>query len=384
MKYDRKKALNTVGRIVVKVGSNVLSAIDGLNLYAVRSISRQICRLIDRKLEVMLVTSGAMAAGLKKIGVNSRPDDTPGRQAIAAVGQAGLIMEYDHAFDRYGIHVAQVLLTSDDLNDRQRYLNARNTIHMLLSWGVVPIVNENDTVRVESIQFGDNDHLAAMIGLLMDVDLVINLTDIDGLFNQNPRQHPDAELIKEVNDIGPEFDQIAGRIPGALGTGGMQSKIRAARKITAVGTPMIIANGNNENVLAQILDGEPVGTIFYPNKRRLTRRKCWIGYSARTEGTLEIDQGAADALIHRGKSLLPSGIIAVEGSFGIGAAVECRVKGDAPLGVGLVNYNADDIRRIMGCHSRRIVEILGSRPYDEVIHRDNLTITSTKESIHDT
>ncbi len=383
MKHDREKILKTVRRIVVKVGSNVLTATDGLNLYAVRSISRQICQQIDRNLAIILVSSGAMAAGLRKIGKNSRPDDTPGRQAIAAVGQAGLIMEYDHAFDRYGINVAQILLTSDDLNDRQRYLNARNTIHTLLSWGVVPIVNENDTVRVESIQFGDNDHLAAMIGLLMDADLVINLTDIDGLFNQDPRQYSTAELIKEVDDIGPEMDRIAGRIAGALGTGGMQSKIKAARKITAVGTPMIIANGNKENILGQILDGKPVGTIFYPKKRRLTRRKCWIGYSARPEGVLKIDQGAADALIRRGKSLLPSGIIAVEGNFDIGAAVECRVKNDAPLGVGLVNYTADDIRRIMGNHSSRIVEILGSRPYDEVIHRDNLTITSTEESNHD-
>ncbi len=379
MNPDRKEYIGTAKRIVVKVGSNVLTASDGLNLYAVRSISRQICRLIDRNLEVILVTSGAMAAGLKKIGLAARPEDTPGRQAIAAVGQAGLIMEYDHAFDRYGIKVAQILLTSDDLNDRQRYLNARNTIHTLLSWGVLPIVNENDTVRVESIQFGDNDNLAAMIGLLMDADLYINLTDIDGLFTRDPRQHDDAEFIGEVPHIGPEIEKIAGTIPGALGTGGMQSKIRAAKKVTAVGTPMVIANGGKENILIQILDGDPLGTFFIPKKKRLTRRKCWIGYSVRPEGVLRIDDGAAAALVTRGKSLLPSGIVAVEGTFEIGAPVECCLKGETALGVGLVNYSAEDIRRIKGLHSQQIAEVLGSRPYDEVIHRDNLTITSAKE-----
>lgn len=379
MSLDRKRHIDAAKRIVVKVGSNVLTAADGLNLYAVRAISRQICQLIDRQLEVILVTSGAMAAGLKKIGLAARPEDTPGRQAVSAVGQAGLIMEYDHAFDRYGTKVAQVLLTSDDLSNRRRYLNARNTIYTLLAWHIVPIVNENDTVKVESIQFGDNDNLAAMITLLMDADLYINLTDIDGLFTRDPRRFPKAELISELKTVGPEIEKIADQIPGALGTGGMRAKIKAARKVTAVGTPMIIANGTGEETLIQILNGEPLGTFFFPRKKRLTRRKCWIGYSVRPEGVLKVDAGAARALVNGGKSLLPSGITEVSGQFGIGAPVECRTVEDKILGVGLVNYRGDDIRRIMGLHSRRIADILGNQPYDEVIHRDNLTITAAEE-----
>lgn len=379
MSLDRKHHIDAAKRIVVKVGSNVLTAADGLNLYAVRAISRQICQLIDRQLEVILVTSGAMAAGLRKIGLAARPEDTPGRQAVSAVGQAGLIMEYDHAFDRYGTKVAQVLLTSDDLSNRRRYLNARNTIYTLLAWHIVPIVNENDTVKVESIQFGDNDNLAAMITLLMDADLYINLTDIDGLFTRDPRRFPKAELISELKTVGPEIEKIADQIPGALGTGGMRAKIKAARKVTAVGTPMIIANGTGEETLIQILNGEPLGTFFFPRKKRLTRRKCWIGYSVRPEGVLKVDAGAARALVSGGKSLLPSGITEVSGQFGIGAPVECRTVEDKILGVGLVNYRGDDIRRIMGLHSRRIADILGNQPYDEVIHRDNLTITAVEE-----
>jgi len=375
MNLDRQNYISDVKRVVIKVGSNVLTAADGLNLYAVRAISRQIWRLIDREMEVILVTSGALAAGLKKIGLASRPDNTPGRQAVAAVGQAGLIMEYDHAFDRFGIKVAQVLLTSDDLSDRKRYLNARNTIYTLLGWNILPIVNENDTVKVESIQFGDNDNLAAMITLLMDADLYVNLTDIDGLFTKDPRRHTDAELIPEVRTIGDEVEKIAGRIPGALGTGGMQAKIKAARKVTAVGTPMVIANGGRDDTLIQLMSGDPLGTFFFPHKKRLARRKCWIGYSVRPEGILRIDTGAATAIVTGGKSLLPRGITEVEGEFGIGAPVECRSPEDTTLGVGLVNYRAGDIRRIMGLHSREIAAVLGTQPYDEVIHRDNLTIT---------
>ena len=237
-------------------------------------------------------------------------------------------------------------------------------------------MNENDTVKVESIQFGDNDNLAAMITLLMDADLYVNLTDIDGLFTKDPRRHTDAELIPEVRTIGDEVEKIAGRLPGALGTGGMQAKIKAARKVTAVGTPMVIANGGREDILIQLMNGDSLGTFFFPRKKRLARRKCWIGYSVRPEGILRIDSGAAAAIVTGGKSLLPSGITSVEGEFDIGAPVECRSPEDTTLGVGLVNYCAGDIRRIMGLHSREISATLDNKPYDEIIHRDNLTITA--------
>lgn len=379
MNLNRQHYIKAAKRIVVKVGSNVLTATDGLNLYVVRSISRQICHLKDRGLEVILVTSGAMAVGLKKIGLSSRPNDTPGRQAASAVGQAGLIMEYDHAFDRYGAKVAQVLLTSDDLNDRKRYLNSRNTLYTLLGWNVIPIINENDSVKVESIQFGDNDNLAAMITLLMDADLYINLTDIDGLYTQDPRRHEDAELIPMVQSIDEKIKKIAGRIPGDLGTGGMQTKIKAAGKVTAVGTPMVIADGTRGDTLIRLFTGDDLGTFFVPRKKRLARRKCWIGYSVRPEGILRIDTGAVTAIVTRGKSLLPSGITGVEGEFDIGAPVECRAPDNTSLGIGLVNYRARDIRQIMGLQTRQIATVLSDQPYDEVIHRDNLTITTTEE-----
>ncbi|RTZ95732.1 MAG: glutamate 5-kinase [Deltaproteobacteria bacterium] len=379
MNLNRQHYITAAKRIVVKVGSNVLTRTDGLNIHVVRSISRQICQLRDRGGEVVLVTSGAMAVGLKKIDLSARPADTPGRQAVAAVGQAGLMMEYEHAFDRYGIKVAQVLLTSDDLNDRKRYLNVRNTLHTLLGWNVIPVINENDSVKVESIQFGDNDNLAAMISLLMDADLYINLTDIDGLYTRDPRRHKNAELIPVVQSIDEKIKSIAGRIPGDLGTGGMQTKIKAAEKVAAVGTPMIIADGTREDTLIRLLDGDELGTFFVPRRKRLARRKCWIGYSVRPEGVLRLDTGAADAIAARGKSLLPSGITGVEGDFGIGAPVECRGPDNAAIGVGLVNYRARDIRQIMGLQTRQIATILNDPPYDEVIHRNNLTITLTEE-----
>lgn len=376
MKTDRKTSFDNAKRVIVKVGSNVLTEDSGLALNVVRSISRQICRLIDRGLEVILVTSGAMSAGLRKIGLSKRPDEIPKRQAVSAVGQASLIMEYENAFERYGNKVAQILLTSDDLNNRKRYLNARNTLYTLLSWQVVPIINENDTVAIESIKFGDNDNLAAMIALLMDADILIILSDIDGLYARDPRSNPDAELIPMVTAFNKSLEKIAGDIPGSLGTGGMLSKIKAAKKVTAAGVPMVIANGNVPDILEKLFNGGTYGTFFVPQAERLPSRKCWIGYSLKPEGVIVIDHGAATAVLKRGKSLLSSGIVGVEGDFGIGAPVEFKTAEGEVLGTGLVNYSAADIRKIMGLQSRQIQDRLGEKPYDEVIHRDNLVITT--------
>ena len=239
-------------RVVVKIGSNVLTENNGLNVKIIRSIARQICRLIDDGRELILVSSGAMASGVKKVGLPKRPDELPKRQAVAAVGQPGLIMAYEKAFGRHQKKVAQILLTSEDLSNRKRYLNARNTMNTLLSWQVVPIINENDTVSVEEIQFGDNDNLAAMITLLMDADILINLTDIEGLFDKDPRIHQDAALIPIVTTITKNTEQYASEIAGALGTGGMMSKIRAARKVNSAGVPMVIAKGDTPDILVKI------------------------------------------------------------------------------------------------------------------------------------
>lgn len=376
MNDNRKLIFNSARRVVVKVGSNVLTEDQGLNLKAIRSVSRQICRLIDGEREVILVSSGAMASGIKKIGLDKRPDEIPKRQAVAAVGQAGLIMEYEKAFARDHKQVAQILLTGDDLNNRKRYLNARNAILMLLSWHVVPIVNENDTVMIEEIQFGDNDNLAAMITLLTDADILINLTDIDGLHTKDPRTNPDAELIPVVSTISKDIIRFAGEIPGALGTGGMLSKIKAARKVTAAGIPMVIANGNKPDILKKLFSAEEFGTFFVPKTKKLKSRKCWIAFTLKPKGVLMVDDGAAAAITNRGKSLLPSGIVGVEGDFGVGAPVEFKKGDHETLGTGLVNYSSTDIRKIMGLKSNQIKKRLGYKLYDYVIHRDNLAITA--------
>ena len=300
-------------RIVVKVGSNVLTARNSLNLDVIQSLTRQICKLVDGGREVLLVSSGAMAAGLKKMAMDRRPEAIPKRQAIAAVGQSGLMHTYEREFGRYDKKVAQILLTAEDLTNRQRYLNARNALNTLLAWGVIPIINENDTIMVEEIRLGDNDNLSAMMALLMDADLLINLTDIGGLFNKDPRTHSDAAHIPEVNAIDDQIRSYAGGIAGALGTGGMQSKIRAAEKLGAAGVPMVIARGNKPEILSRLLAGERHGTFFVPQAKKINRRKCWIAYTLKPKGELVIDAGAARAIVEQGKSLLPSGIVEVNG-----------------------------------------------------------------------
>jgi len=366
-------------RVVVKVGSNLLTVDRGLNVPVVRSISRQICELMNNGREVIFVSSGSMASGLKKVGLSRRPDEIPKRQAISAVGQASLINEYETAFAEHHRKVAQILLTSDDLTNRKRYLNARNTLYTLLGWGIVPIINENDTVMVEEIKFGDNDALAAMIALQMGADLLVNLTDIDGLFTKDPRRFSDAELIPEVTTFKKEIEKYASDIPCALGTGGMLSKLRAARKLTAAGIPMVIAKGDKSDILLRLFAGEAHGTFFVPKKERLASRKCWIGFTVKPKGVIHVDSGAAHAVLKRGKSLLPSGIVAVDGDFDVGAPVEFKADSLETLGTGLVNYSSDDIRKIMGLKTNQIKQRLGQKPYDEVIHRDNLTITLESE-----
>ena len=375
MNQDRKQCFDHARRVVVKVGSGVLTHENGLNVKIVRSLSRQICDLINQGKEVILVTSGAMASGLAKVGLTRRPDEIPQRQAVAAVGQAGLILEYEKAFGRHGRKVAQILLTSDGLSNRKRYLNARNTLYTLLGWNIVPIINENDTVSVDEIKFGDNDNLAAMITLLMEADLLVSLTDIDGLYTSDPRTDSNARLIPAVEVIRKSIEKSATGIPGALGTGGMLSKVKAARKVTAAGIPMVIASGKQPDILPRLFAGAQTGTFFVPKKERMTNRKCWIAFNLKPEGMINVDEGAANALVNNGKSLLPGGILSVEGEFGVGAAVQFKKAGeDAVLGAGLVNYSAADIRKIMGLRSDRIAFRIGSKPYDEVIHRNNMVI----------
>ena len=377
---DRKRIFSNAQRIVVKIGSNILTAENGLNLPVIKSISSQICDLVQSGREVILVSSGAMASGIKKIGLSARPDELPKRQAVAAAGQPGLMLEYEKAFARYDQKVAQILLTSDDLAGRKRHLNARNTLNTLLDWKILPIVNENDTVAVEEIEFGDNDNLAAMIALLMDAGLLINLTDIDGLYDKDPRTYSDARLIEVVARIDRNIEQCASDIPGALGTGGMISKIKAARKLNAAGIPMVIAKGDAPDILLDLAAGDSLGTYFIPREEKLKRRKCWIAFSLKPEGRLVLDDGAVRAVLNNGKSLLPSGVVAIEGDFKVGAPVEFGSRNGEVIGVGLVNYSAAQIEKIRGLRSAQIESALGQKTYDEIIHRDNLAVTAESES----
>ncbi|MFH1675263.1 MAG: glutamate 5-kinase [Pseudomonadota bacterium] len=371
----REEIISRVRRVVVKVGSGVLTKNLDLNTEIVNRLAGEICWLIQKKsVEVLLVSSGAIASGLKKVGLSCHPADIPKKQATAAVGQSRLIMEYEKAFERCGKKVAQILLTMDDLSNRRRYLNARNTLYTLLGWDIVPIINENDTVVVKEIKFGDNDTLSAMITHLMDADLLINLTDIDGLYDKDPRVNPDATLFPLVTTIDRALEKAACKIPGAVGTGGMYSKVQAAKKVTLSGIPMIIANGLAPDVLKRIFEAQEIGTLFLPRKERMTSRKCWIAFTLKPKGVITVDQGARRAIVEQGKSLLPAGIVDVQGTFGIGAPVQCVDSNKKPIATGLVNYTSADIRKMMGLKTGQIEKQLGYKYYDEVIHRDNLVV----------
>lgn len=369
--------LNKARRVVVKLGSNVITAKNSLNLEVIDSIAGQINTLMERGIEVILISSGAMAAGVRKMGMSSRPSEIPLRQAISSIGQGGLINAWEKSFSRFKKKVAQILLTGDDLNNRVRYLNARNCMNTLIDWNVVPIVNENDTIMIEEIKFGDNDNLAAMIALLMDADFLFLLTDIDGLYNKDPRKFPDASLIEKVSRYESEIEEYASHIAGPLGTGGMLSKIKAAKKVTSAGIPMMIAKGDRSDILLNLFEGKGKMTYFAAKKEKMASRKCWIAHTLTPKGSLIIDEGAVNAVKQNGKSLLPIGVVDVEGEFEAGAAVLFKTQDNEVVGTGLVNFRASDIRLIKGLRTSQIEACMGSKLYDEIIHRDNLVLSDS-------
>jgi glutamate 5-kinase len=371
----RKDLFGGITRSVVKVGSGVLTHDEGLNVKVIKRLAREVSMLMDEGRQVILVSSGAIASGVKKMGMAQRPSDIPHKQAAAAIGQPRLMLEYEKSFAHHQKRAAQILLTRDDLCNRRRYLNARNTINVLLDWKVVPIINENDTVVVEELKFGDNDNLSAMITHLMDAHILVNLTDIDGFYDKNPGVHKDASLIPLVSKIDRAMEKAALDIPGAFGMGGMSSKIRTAKKVTTSGIPMVIASGLKANILRKLFEGRDVGTLFLPGKEKMGSRKCWIAFTLKSKGVIKVDKGAARAIRKQGRSLLPIGIVDVEGDFSVGAAVSCIGPDGVSFARGLVNYGASDIRKLMGVKTHQIEERLGYKHYDEVIHRDNLVIT---------
>ena len=381
---SRKELLAQARRVVVKVGSGVLTERSGLNMRAVQDLAKGVCTLRENGTEVILVSSGAIASGLNKVGVSKRPQSVSQQQAMAAVGQASLIMAYEEAFGVHGQKVAQVLLTRDDLTHRRRYLNARNTLFTLLSWRIIPIINENDTVVADEIKFGDNDNLSAMVTNLTDSHMLVNLTNIDGLFDKDPRTHKDAKLIRVIDKVDRKVGRYASSIPGFLGTGGMASKIKAAQKVAAGGVPTIIANGLKPEILTQIFSGEEEGTLFLPRQAPLCSRKHWIAFTKSPKGEIVIDQGAEKALMEKGKSLLPSGIKGVKGRFRLGNSVLLMSESGREIAVGMVNYDSSDIIKIMGAKSTEIEARLGFKHDDEVIHRDNLVLSGQIQEGDDT
>ncbi|MFP4317200.1 MAG: glutamate 5-kinase, partial [Desulfovibrionales bacterium] len=359
--------------IVIKVGSAVLTDAEGLNLRVVNRLADQIASLHDKGREIVLVSSGAVAAGRKMIPFPTGEKCLPVKQAFSAVGQSRLMHVYDEAFERYKAITAQVLLTRDDLRSRERFLNARNTFASLLSWRVIPIVNENDTVAVQELKFGDNDALAVQLLNLVEADLFVNLTSAGGVFDDNPQINPDARPMAYIPDIGERDLATMCRGKTLEGTGGMYSKLLSARRAAQLGVPTLILSGLVPFSLEQGFAGEEIGTWIMPEPKAISRRKFWLAYNLDPAGEVRIDAGAAAAL-HRGKSLLPAGIRSVEGSFGVGALVRITDTDGAVLGVGLTNYRAADLKRIMGRKSSEIEAVLGRCLYTEAVHRDNMLL----------
>ncbi|MFC1839009.1 glutamate 5-kinase [Thermodesulfobacteriota bacterium] len=372
---NRKDLFSCVKRIVVKAGSGILAGKSGLNRQVINNITGSISALKKEGYEVILVSSGAIASGLRKVGQLNIPDSVAEKQAMAAVGQSSLMNAYEKAFSRYGHVCAQILITGDDLTNRRRYLNARNTIFTLLSWGIIPVINENDTVVIDEIKFGDNDNLSAMVANMTGSHLLINLTDIDGLYNDDPRVNKKARLIPVIEKINNNIFNYAGSTPGALGTGGMASKVISAKKAILKGIPVVIANGRKKNIINKIIKGENTGTLFMPRDAAICGRKHWIAFSRSIKGEIEIDEGATKALINNGKSLLPSGIINISGKFNRGDSVRILDINKKEVAIGMVDYNFNDLSKIKGLKSSRIESVLGYKHNDEVIHRDNLVIT---------
>lgn len=375
---DRIAVFSRCRRLLIKVGSAVLTGPKGLNRVMVHRLSDQISELRQRNsgFEVLVVSSGAVASGSRRVGLTERPRTIPQKQAAAAVGQGVLMEAWEEAFDKYDLLVAQVLLTGEDLANRHRYLNARNTLETLLSWGITPIINENDTVVVEEIKFGDNDQLSALIAGLVGADLVINLTDTEGLYDCDPRMNSAARLIPMVTRVDAKVIACATPAAGAVGTGGMLSKLNAARKCLASGIPMVIAPGRERDVLLRLFAGEQLGTLFLPRERAYQGKKVWLASLSKPAGDLTLDEGAVTALQERGRSLLPIGIREVRGTFGIGAPVRCIDRQGNVIGIGLTNYKSSEIENIKGRHSEEIEGLIGYKHSDEVIHRDNFVLIS--------
>ncbi|MDO3381925.1 glutamate 5-kinase [Gilvimarinus algae] len=371
----RRQDITRARRWVVKIGSALLTNDGkGLDYAGIAHWVEQMAELRKRDIELVLVSSGAVAAGMTRLGWSERPREIHRLQAAAAVGQMGLIQNYEAEFTRYGLHTAQVLLDHDDLSSRERYLNARSTLTTLLDLGVVPVVNENDTVVTDEIRFGDNDTLGALVANLVDADLLVIMTDQSGMYNADPRSNPAAELISEMAAADTSLDAMAGD-GGSLGRGGMITKVRAARVAARSGADTIIVGGRQDSVLTRLASGEALGTYLWADQQPQAARKRWIAGHLQTRGTLVLDEGAVSVLTGKGRSLLPVGVREVRGDFTRGELVICTDAEGREVARGLSNYHAFEARKIIGKASYKIGEILGYQGEEELIHRDNMVLT---------
>ena len=371
-----REALKKAKRIVVKVGTSTITYANGKrNFSQIDRLARELSDLQNQGKEMILVSSGAVAVGVDRLGLPAKPSTIPGKQACAAVGQGVLMHTYEKLFADYGQIVAQVLITRTEAIDRHRYTNCRNTFMTLLQQGVIPIVNENDVVALDELKIGDNDNMSALVAGIVDADLVIILSDIDGLYTTNPATHPEATLVHTVQEITPEIEASAGGVGSSRGTGGMATKIQAAKAATNSGIQLVIASGTEKNAIPRILQGEEIGTLFVSRENRLQFRKRWLAFGAKIQGSIVVDDGCARAIRKAGGcSILPAGIYQVVGDFQTGSTVSVIDKEGHELARGLVHYTASELERIKGCKSSDIEGILGHKNYDEVIHRDDLVI----------
>ena len=370
-----RTALKDARRIVIKVGSSTLTHANGrLNLYRIECLVKQMADLVNQGKEILFVSSGATAAGLPALGFKEKPRDLAVKQAAASVGQGLLLHMYEKLFREYGHTVGQVLLTREDTVKRSHYVSLKNTLMTLLELGVIPVINENDVVAIEEFKIGDNDTLSATVAGLVEADALIILSDIDGLYTDNPQTNPEATLISEVKSVTPDIYAIAGGAGSSRGTGGMLTKIQAAHIAVNSGVHMVIASGEERDSIRHVLAGEVIGTHFLPADTRTHMKKRWMAFGTRLKGVLRVDEGCRRALMSDGASLLAVGITEVEGEFEFGDTVSINYNG-REIGRGISNYASDEIERIRGCHSEDIADRLGiDTAYDEVIHRDNLVV----------
>ncbi len=371
-----REALKKAKRIVIKVGTSTITYANGKrNFSQIDRLAREISDLQNQGKEMILVTSGAVAVGVDRMGLPGKPKTIPGKQAAAAVGQGVLMHTYEKFFADYGQIVAQVLITKTEAIDRHRYTNTRNTFMELMRQRVIPIVNENDVVALDELKIGDNDNMSALVAGIVDADLVIILSDVDGLYTANPQTHPDAVIVPEVAEITPEIEASAGGVGSARGTGGMATKIQAAKAATSSGIHLVIASGTEKNAITRVLQGEELGTLFVSRENRLQFRKRWLAFGAKIAGSIVVDDGCAKAIRKAGGcSILPAGVFTVQGEFLPGSTVSVIDKDAHELARGLVHYSSAELEQIKGCNSGEIANILGHKNFDEVIHRDDLVI----------